>query len=133
VATTDASISPVDDGSLYRVAAYRRSLGSQPPLDNANLGGGSNVPYHEATVVQLAMDPVERVTPRNLALPEHLFPQTFHAAVSSIALEAIAALASLVDEVNELDNLVQDKYLPSLALFGSHLKLKSCMPDSHHH
>ena len=131
---------------LAQLALARTSC-PQPPLDDGITGGGSSVScdvHHAGMNVRL--DPLERAAPHKIVLPfenndyTNGFGQSsglhgdLHTAldinlaeVRSSTWNAITALATLLDEIKEIDDIFQSQILPSIVLFSAD---DSLMPQS---
>lgn len=120
--------------------AHRRSKCSQPPFDceSTSAISGTNSSSSAAPVVELDLNPPERVPPHRI-VPGVVWELDDAATTSdgltatdggvgpatNSARKAIAALATLVDESNELEALAERRILPPLALFGCDLESSS--------
>jgi|SaaInl74LU_5_DNA_1037368.scaffolds.fasta_scaffold09460_3 hypothetical protein len=119
--------------------ALARSLCPQPPLDDGITGGGSSVSCDvHYSGMNVRLDPLERAGPHKIVVPFEDNDYTNgmgHATglrgelngasdvslaeVRSSTWNAITALASLCDEVQEIDNTFQSQILPSIVLFSA--------------
>ena len=120
---------------LARIALARSSC-PQPPLDDGITGGGSSVScdVHYAGM-NVRLDPLERVAPHRIVVPgfedNDYTNQLGHrggldgnmgdklSEVRSSTWNAITALATLCDEVQELDKTFQSQILPAIVLFSA--------------
>jgi len=119
--------------------ALARSLCPQPPLDDGITGGGSSVSCDvHYSGMNVRLDPLERAAPHKIVVPFEDNDYTNGlghstglrgelngasdvnlAEVRSSTWNAITALASLCDEVQEIDNTFQSQILPSIVLFSA--------------
>lgn len=126
--------------------ALARSSCPQPPLDDGITGGGSSVScdVHYAGM-NVNLSPLERAAPHRIVVPgvdndytnnytglRGEFDGTMDenlAEVRSSTWNAITALATLCDEVQEIDNTFQSQILPAIVLFSAD---DSLTPKSSH-
>ena len=134
----DAATVP-NNNSVHPLAqiALARSSCPQPPLDDGITGGGSSVScdVHYAGM-DVRLDPLERAAPHKIVVPGFEDNDYINGAtglrgeldgtldeklaeVRSSTWNAITALASLCDEVQEIDNTFQSQILPSIVLFSA--------------
>lgn len=116
--------------------ALARSSCPQPPLDDGITGGGSSVSCDvHYSGMNVRLDPLERAAAEKIVVPfedndytNGLGHVTGHldgaedvnlAQVRSSTWNAINALASLCDEVQEINNTFQSQILPSIVLFSA--------------
>ena len=149
VSTVSAAATPATSGqgsaggarpSALATVAHRRSKCSQPPFDceSTSAISGTNSSSSAAPVVELDLNPPERVPPHRIvpgAVSEFDDAATTSDGLTATdggvgpatnsARKAIAALATLVDESNELEALAERRILPPLALFGCDLESSS--------
>lgn len=129
--------------SALATVSYRRSKCSQPPFDSeSTLGGASAVSAHCGLVVELDLNPAERVPPyrivpglsgaaaaggiagagAGIVTDAALLEDGDSSSATQATHKAIAALSALCDEADELEILAQRRIVPPLALFGCDLK-----------
>ena len=128
--------------SALATVAHRRSKCSQPPFDCESAfaisGTNSCCSSSAAPVVELDLNPPERVPPHRIVPGVSEFDDAAATTgdgltatdgdvgpATNSARKAIAALATLVDESNELKALAERRILPPLALFGCDLESSS--------
>ena len=134
--SSNASSSNVDEneGVVHPLAkiAYSRSSCPQPPLDDAVTGGGSSVSsdMHFAGM-SVRLDPLERCAPHRIVVPSSEddmnrtrgeLDGTYDTQLNeqrSATWNAITALSTLCDEVQELDGTFTTQILPSIVLFSA--------------
>jgi len=130
---------PSSRPSALATVSHRRSKCSQPPFD-CESSGIASANRGAVPVVELDLSPPERVPPHRIvpgvselgngdsdsgggggiaAADGGELPATHS------ARKAIAALAALVDEANELEAVAERRLLPPLALFGCDLEPSS--------
>mmetsp|Transcript_22201 Transcript_22201/g.36299 ORF Transcript_22201/g.36299 Transcript_22201/m.36299 type:complete len:1318 (-) Transcript_22201:84-4037(-) len=143
--TIEASSSHIDPDPVPNVVhplaqiALARSSCSQPPLDDGITGGGSSVSCDvHYSGMDLRLDPLERAAPHKIVVPfeENDYTNGLGhttslrgeldgradanlAEVRSSTWNAINALASLCDEVQEINNTFHSQILPSIVLFSA--------------
>ena len=112
--------------------ALPRSSCPQPPLDDGITGGGSSVSVDvHLTAMDVRLDPLERCAPDRIVVPQHedeggLVRGEADGAHGGILGEqrsatwnAITALATLCEEVEELEPVFYSQILPSIVLFSA--------------
>jgi hypothetical protein len=136
--SSDVDIVPNNNVVVHPLAqiALKRSSCPQPPLDDGITGGGSSVScdVHYAGM-DLKLGPLERAAPHRIVVPveDNDYTNSYTglrgeldgtldenlAQVRSSTWNAITALASLCDEVQEIDDTFQSQILPSIVLFSA--------------
>lgn len=113
--------------SLARMA-HPRSSCPQPPNDDGITGGGSSVSCDvHFSAMNIRLDPLERCAPHRIVVPSEgsvgfrgeIDGGTYDIEQRSAIWNAITALSTLCDEVQELDNTFHSRILPSIVLFGA--------------
>mmetsp|Transcript_26731 Transcript_26731/g.55214 ORF Transcript_26731/g.55214 Transcript_26731/m.55214 type:complete len:1342 (+) Transcript_26731:142-4167(+) len=116
-------------------ASLPRSSCPQPPLDDAITGGGSSVACNvHFSGMNVKLDPLERAAPHRIVVPENEIEDglveprgemdgTNYGVLwneqRSATWNAISALATMCDEVEELDKTFESQILPSIVLFSA--------------
>lgn len=122
-----------DDGGVHPLAkiALARSYCPQPPLDDGITGGGSSVSCDvHFSGMNVRLDPLERCAPNRIVVPQSdenrgvrgELDGTYDVKLGeqrSATWNAITALSTLCEEVQELDDKFQTQILPSIVLFSA--------------
>mmetsp|Transcript_18981 Transcript_18981/g.35373 ORF Transcript_18981/g.35373 Transcript_18981/m.35373 type:complete len:385 (+) Transcript_18981:421-1575(+) len=117
--------------SLAKIALSRSSC-PQPPLDDGVTGGSSSVSCDvHFSGMNVRLDPLERCAPHRIVVPQNeedtdrirgeldgTYDPQF-GEQRSATWNAITALSSLCEEVQELDATFQSQILPSIVLFSA--------------
>mmetsp|Transcript_20449 Transcript_20449/g.44383 ORF Transcript_20449/g.44383 Transcript_20449/m.44383 type:complete len:1312 (+) Transcript_20449:63-3998(+) len=124
-----------DDGNrihpLAKIALSRSSC-PQPPLDDGITGGGSSVSCDvHFSGMNVRLDPLERCAPHRIVVPQNEedtdrirgeLDGSYDAQLAeqrSATWNAVTALSTLCEEVQELDTTFQSQILPSIVLFSA--------------
>lgn len=112
--------------------ALSRSSCPQPPLDDGITGGGSSVSCDvHFSGMNVRLDPLERCAPHRIVVPQSEedadrirgeLDGTYDAQLAeqrSATWNAVTALSSLCEEVQELDTTFQSQIMPSIVLFSA--------------
>mmetsp|Transcript_21613 Transcript_21613/g.52202 ORF Transcript_21613/g.52202 Transcript_21613/m.52202 type:complete len:1326 (+) Transcript_21613:117-4094(+) len=116
---------------LAKIAISRSSC-PQPPLDDGITGGGSSVSCDvHFSGMNVRLDPLERCAPHRIVVPQSeenadkvrgeldgAYDAQF-GEQRSATWNAITALSTLCDEIQELDTAFQSQILPSIVLFSA--------------
>jgi len=116
---------------LAKIALSRSSC-PQPPLDDGVTGGSSSVSCDvHFSGMNVRLDPLERCAPHRIVVPQNeedtdrirgeldgTYDPQF-GEQRSATWNAITALSSLCEEVQELDTTFQSQILPSIVLFSA--------------
>lgn len=116
--------------AIYPIArmALPRSSCPQPPNDDGITGGGSSVSCDvHFSAMNIRLDPLERCAPHRIVVPDEgsvgfrgeIDGGTYDIEQRSAIWNAITALSTLCEEVQELDFTFNTRILPSIVLFGA--------------
>eukprot|EP00581_Thalassiosira_minuscula_P000244 CAMPEP_0183737440 /NCGR_PEP_ID=MMETSP0737-20130205/51967_1 /TAXON_ID=385413 /ORGANISM="Thalassiosira miniscula, Strain CCMP1093" /LENGTH=230 /DNA_ID=CAMNT_0025971717 /DNA_START=17 /DNA_END=706 /DNA_ORIENTATION=- len=131
---SDGGDSKTSSNGIHPLAkiAISRSSCPQPPLDDGITGGSSSAScdLHFAGM-NVRLDPLERCAPHRIVVPQSEedahrirgeMDGTYDAQFGeqrAATWNAITALSTLCEEVEEIDATFQSKILPSIVLFGA--------------
>lgn len=108
--------------------ALPRSSCPQPPNDDGITGGGSSVSCDvHFSAMNIRLDALERCAPHRIVVPDEGYVGfrgeidggTYDIEQRSAIWNAITALSTLCEEVQELDVTFHTRILPSIVLFGA--------------
>lgn len=116
--------------AIYPLArmALPRSSCPQPPNDDGITGGGSSVSCDvHFSAMNIRLDPLERCAPHRIVVPSEgsvgfrgeIDGGMYDIEQRSAIWNAITALSTLCEEVQELDVTFHTRILPSIVLFGA--------------
>ena len=115
--------------AIYPIArmALPRSSCPQPPNDDGITGGGSSVSCDvHFSAMNIRLDPLERCAPHRIVVPSEgsvgfrgeIDGGAYDIEQRSAIWNAITALSTLCEEVQELDVTFHTRILPTIVLFG---------------
>ena len=75
--------------------------------ENTNTFGDENIPH---TTIRIALDPPEKLSVQNIIHPDELGEHSLR--------KVLITLVFLCDEIHELKEIAEERFFPSLILFG---------------